>query len=140
MPDCRQGEVGRIVGPLFHKACVFGISQAVGIARFESTAESHDRMLLRRTSMGTELLVQVLQQTNGMYCSCWDECPKDPAVLKILRVVNLLRVLNLLSHCDSLSPRTLCGHHFPVNYRHFSSQRRVCGIVNFGGRSQNTTA
>ena len=29
--------------------------------------------------------------------------PLDPAVLKILHVVNLLRVVNLLSHCDLLS-------------------------------------
>ena len=36
--------------------------------------------------------------------------PKDPVVLKILRVVNLLRVVFLLSPCDLLSRRTLCGH------------------------------
>ena len=59
--------------------------------------------------------------------------PKDPAVLKRLRIVNLLRVVNLLSRCDLLSWPTLCGHHFPGNYRHFSSQRRVCGVVNTGG-------
>ena len=50
--------------------------------------------------------------------------PKDPAVLKILRVVNLLRVVN----CDLLVLTP-----FPGNYRHFSSQRRVHGIVNMGG-------
>ena len=38
--------------------------------------------------------------------------PKDPAVLKIVRVVNILRGLNLLSRCDLLSRRTLCGRHF----------------------------
>ena len=59
--------------------------------------------------------------------------PEDPAVLKILRIVNLLRVVNLLSHCDLLSWRTLCRHHFPGNYRHFSSRRRICGVVNMGG-------
>ena len=58
---------------------------------------------------------------------------KDPAVLKIPRVMNLLRVVNLLSHCDLLSWRTLCGMHFPENYRHFSSQRRVRGVGNMGG-------
>ena len=35
--------------------------------------------------------------------------PKDPAVLKILRVVNFLRVVFLLSPCDLLSRRALCG-------------------------------
>ena len=60
-------------------------------------------------------------------------CPKDPAVLKILRVVNLLRVVFLLSPCDLLSRRTLCGHHFPGNYRHFPSPRRVRVVVNLGG-------
>ena len=59
--------------------------------------------------------------------------PKNPAVLKILRVVNLLRAVNLLSPCDLLSRRTLCGHPFPGNDRHFPSQRRVPGIVNLGG-------
>ena len=64
--------------------------------------------------------------------------PKDPAVLKILLVVDLL------SHCDLLSRHTLCGHHFPGNYRHFPSQRRVRGVVSMGGvvktlrRSKNT--
>ena len=59
--------------------------------------------------------------------------PKDPAVLKILRVVNLLRVVFLVRRGDLLSRRTLCGHHFPGNFRHFSSQRRVHGVVNLGG-------
>ena len=52
---------------------------------------------------------------------------------KILRVVNLLCVVFLLSLCDLLSRRTLCGHHFPGNYRHFPSPRRVRGVVNLGG-------
>ena len=39
-------------------------------------------------------------------------CLKDPAVLKILRVVNSLRGVNLLPHCDFLSRRALCGHPF----------------------------
>ena len=59
--------------------------------------------------------------------------PKDPAVLKTQRVVNLPRVVNLLSHCDLPSRRTLFGHHFPGNYRHFPSRRRVHGVVNMGG-------
>ena len=59
--------------------------------------------------------------------------PKDPTVLKIVRVVNLLRVVFLARRGDLLSRRTLCGHHFPGNYRHFSSQRRVHGVVNLGG-------
>ena len=58
---------------------------------------------------------------------------KDPAVLKILRVVNLLRVLFLVRRGDLLSRRVLCGHHFPGNYRHFCSQRRVRGVLNLGG-------
>ena len=41
--------------------------------------------------------------------------PKDPAVLKILRVVNLLRVVFLVRRGDLLSRRTLYGHHFPGN-------------------------
>ena len=59
--------------------------------------------------------------------------PTDPAILKILRVVNLLGVVNLLSHCDLLSWHSLCGHRLPGNSRHFSSQRRVHGVVNMGG-------
>ena len=59
--------------------------------------------------------------------------PKDPAVLKILRVVNLLRVLFLVQRGDLLSRRVLCGHHFPGNYRHFCSQRRARGVLNLGG-------
>ena len=59
--------------------------------------------------------------------------PKDPAVLKILRVVNLLRVVFLVRRGDLLSQHSLCGHHFPGNYRHFSSPRRVHGVVNLWG-------
>ena len=59
--------------------------------------------------------------------------PKDPAVLKILCVVNLLRVVFLLSPCDLLSRCTLCGHQFPGNYRHRPSPGRVRGVVNLGG-------
>ena len=59
--------------------------------------------------------------------------PKDPAVLKILRVVNVLRVVNLLPHGDLLSLCTLCRNHFPWFYRHFASRRRVHDIVNMGG-------
>ena len=71
---------------------------------------------------------QYLQGTNG-----YQNHPKDPAVLKILRVVNLLHVVFLVRRDDLLSRRTLCGHHFPGNYRHFSSQRRAHGVVNLGG-------
>ena len=60
-------------------------------------------------------------------------CPKDPAELKIVRVVNLLRVLFLVRRGDLLSRHILCGHRFPGNYRHFSSQRRVHGVLNLGG-------
>ena len=59
--------------------------------------------------------------------------PKDPAVLKILRIVNLLRVVFLVWRGDLLSRRALCGHQFPGNYRHFSSQGRVRGVLNLGG-------
>ena len=38
--------------------------------------------------------------------------PKDPAVLKILRIVNLLRVEFLVRRGDLLSRRSLCGHDF----------------------------
>ena len=59
--------------------------------------------------------------------------PKDPAVLKIVRIVNSLRVVFLVRQGDFLSRRTLCGHQFPGNYRHFPSPRRVCSVVNLGG-------
>ena len=59
--------------------------------------------------------------------------PKDPAVLKIVRVVDSLRVVFLVRQGDLLSRRTLRGHQFPGNYRHFPSPRRVCGVVNLGG-------
>ena len=50
-------------------------------------------------------------------------------------------VANLLSHSDLLSQCTLCGHHFPGKYRHFSSQGRAHNVVNMGGGgSKNTTA
>ena len=62
-----------------------------------------------------------------------DTNPKDPAVLKILRVVNLLRVVFLLSPCDLLSRRTLCGHRFLGITDIFPSPRRVCVVVNLGG-------
>ena len=54
--------------------------------------------------------------------------PKDPAVLKIVRVVNSLRVVFLVRQGDLLSRRTLCGHQFPGNYRHFPS-RALRGIL-----------
>ena len=72
--------------------------------------------------------------------SDFQKYPKDPAVLKVLRVVNLLRVVFLVRQGDLLSRRTLCGHHFPGNYRDFSSQRRAPRRRKFGGRSNNTTA
>ena len=59
--------------------------------------------------------------------------PKDPAVLKILRVVNLLRVVFLVRRGDLLSWRALCGHQFPGNCTHFSSQGRVRGVLHLGG-------
>ena len=31
------------------------------------------------------------------------------------------------------APCALCGHHFPGNYRHFPSPRRVRAVVNLGG-------
>ena len=67
--------------------------------------------------------------------------PKGPRrTKKYYAVVNLLSVVNLLPHSDLLSRRTPCGHHFPGNCRHFSSQRRVCGVVNLWGVVKNTTA
>ena len=43
----------------------------------------------------------------------------------------------LVRRADLLSRRALCGHHFPGNYRRFSSPRRVCGAENLsGGRSK----
>ena len=68
-----------------------------------------------------------------MNFSFWPFLWFGSAVLKILRVVNLVCVVNLLSHCDLSPRRTLCGHHFPGNYRNFSSQRSVRGVVNMGG-------
>ena len=40
-------------------------------------------------------------------------CPKDPAVLKILRRSNLLCAVNLLSHSDLLWRPPLHCHNFP---------------------------
>ena len=53
--------------------------------------------------------------------------PKNPAVPKILRVVNVL------PHCDLLSRRTLCGHHFPGNYRPFSPCKKGPQCSKYGG-------
>ena len=64
--------------------------------------------------------------------SLWGKTQRTPPCQKYYAVVNLLCVVNLLSHSDLLSRRTLCGHHFPGNCRHFSSQRRVCGVVDLG--------
>ena len=66
--------------------------------------------------------------------------PRDPAVLKIVRVVNLLRIVFLVRRGNLLSRRTLCGHHFPGNYRHFSLSKKGPRRTKFGGRSKNTTA
>ena len=49
------------------------------------------------------------------------------------RSKNLLRVVFLVRRGDLLSRRSLCRHDFPGNYRHFSSSRRVHGVVNLGG-------
>ena len=46
---------------------------------------------------------------------------------------NLLRVVFLVRRVDLLSRRALRGHHFPGNYRHLSSQRKVHGVLNLGG-------
>ena len=59
--------------------------------------------------------------------------PKDPAVLKILRVEKSVRLVKLLSRCDLLSRCTLCGHHLTWFYRHFSLERRVHGVVKHYG-------
>ena len=41
IPYCQQGEVGEEKnGPVFRNVCVFDVSRAVGIARFESVSES----------------------------------------------------------------------------------------------------
>ena len=60
-------------------------------------------------------------------------CAEEYSGLKILRVVNLLLVVFLVRRGDLLSRCSLCGHDFPGNYRHFSSPRRVDGVVNLGG-------
>ena len=39
-----------------------------------------------------------------------------------LGALDLLSIVHLLSHSDLLSRRTFCGHHFPGNCWHFSSQ------------------
>ena len=59
--------------------------------------------------------------------------PRTPPYCKYYAVVNLLCVVHLLSHSDLLSRRTLCGHHFPGNCRHFSSQRSIHSVLNLGG-------
>ena len=40
IPNCQQGEVGERHSPVFRNVCVFDVSQAIGIARFESVSES----------------------------------------------------------------------------------------------------
>ena len=46
--------------------------------------------------------------------------PNNPDVLKhTTRNKFSIRVVNVLLHCDLLLRCTLCGHHFPENYRHF---------------------
>ena len=60
--------------------------------------------------------------------------PKDPARTKnTTRSKFTTRSIFSTAGGDLLSRRTLCGHHFPGNYRHFSSQRRVDGVLNLGG-------
>ena len=89
-----------------------------------SAAEAHDALDLRlRMICGHNSEKEKLRENH----------PKDPAVLKILRVVNLLRVVFLVRRGDLLSRRSLCRPDFPGNYRHFTSSRRVHGVVNLGG-------
>ena len=38
IPYCQQGEMGERHGPVFRKVCVFDVSRAIGIARFESVS------------------------------------------------------------------------------------------------------
>ena len=82
-----------------------------------------------RSGFGTREHPNVIQALKT-YALCLHN-PKDPAILKLLRVVNLVRVVNLLSHCDLLYIAGMLRH-FPGNYRHFSSERRVCGVENMG--------
>ena len=60
--------------------------------------------------------------------------PKDPAVLKILRVVSLLLVVNLLSHCDLLSRPPLGRRQFldSTGILILASARSVQAVVNLG--------
>ena len=85
----------------------------------------------------TPVLRVIARQVRDKNCLaaifCSETSPKDPAVLKILRVANLLRVVFLVRRGDLLSRSALCGHQFPGNYRHFSSQGRVRGVLNLGG-------
>ena len=52
---------------------------------------------------------------------------------RTLHAKSTTRVVIFLSHSDLLSRCALCGHHYPGNYMHFSSQRRVHSVVNMGG-------
>ena len=61
------------------------------------------------------------------------ECPKDPAVLKILRHSKITMHSEFTMTQWFTMATSLCGHRFPGNYRHPASQRRVCGVVNLGG-------
>ena len=67
--------------------------------------------------------------------------PKDPAVLKIVRVVNSLRVVFLVPQGDLLSRRTLCGHQLTVSWelQTFSLSKKSLRRSKFGGRSSVQT-
>ena len=66
--------------------------------------------------------------------------PKDPSVLKILRVVNLLCVVFLVRRGDLLSRAHLVWTPFSWELQTFFLSKKGPRRSKFGGRSKNTTA
>ena len=67
-----------------------------------------------------------------LQCRHFLENPPREKPQNAAAVVNSLRVVFLVRRGNLLSRRTLCGHHFPGNRRHISSQGH--GLLNLGGR------
>ena len=51
IPYYQQGEVGEENGPVFRNVCVFDVSRAVGLARFESVSESQPHRTIQCLSL-----------------------------------------------------------------------------------------
>ena len=91
-----------------------------------------------RVEIGNAMRLRAMQSRTPKQ-SCGN--PKDPAVLKILRVVNLLRVVFVVRRGDLLSRRSLCGHDSPSwGLQTFFLSKKGPRRSKFGGRSKNIAA